>query len=112
MLKSVTTLLLVPLAMSLVGCSAELDEIRRLTPYTDREVEAFIERFPALSEFDDDRPPEDVLQRLGIDITALKAGARGVGGCICFAVYELSPSYELVVDDNACSGHNVYIRSK
>jgi hypothetical protein len=99
--------------MFLYGCSVENEEVRGPVLYADREVDAFIELYPALAlEYAEERPPEDVLDRLEIDTAGLKVIDRYVGDCLDFVVYELSPSYELVVDDNACFGFRVAIRRK
>lgn len=35
-----------------------------------------------------------------------------IGDCPTLTVYELSPGYELVVDENACFGYQVNIRKR
>ena len=54
----------------------------------------------------------DILQRLEIDIAALMVLESYIGDCPTLTVYYLSPSYELVVDNNACFGYKVNIRER
>ena len=97
----------------LSGCTLGTTEKPSRGLYTDREVETFIERFPRLgSPFDRDPAPEDILQRLEIDIAALKVIDSYIGDCPTLTVYYLSPSYDLVVDENACFGYQVFIRER
>jgi hypothetical protein len=114
LLGNLTVLIVLLFTLALASCSTEIKETS--TPksfYSDQEVEAFIDQFPSLvTEFGEGQPPEDILERLKIDITALKVVDRYVGGCLDFIVYDLSPNYELVVDNNFCSGFRVYIRDK
>jgi len=81
--------------------------------YTDAQVETFLQRYPDLasSPFQND-PPEDVLERLEIDLDRLKVLDFLVGDCPTLTVYDLSPSYELVVDHNPCTGLLIRIRPK
>ena len=81
--------------------------------YTDDQVASFLERYPALASPPfQENPPEDVLERLQIDLTQLTVLDIYIGDCPTLTVYDLSPSYKLVVDHNACYGLLIRIRPK
>lgn len=81
--------------------------------YTDEQAEAFNQRLHRLVEALDGEPvPNDILQHVGIKVDALRVIDLYVGGCPTAYTYELSPGYELWVDDNACFGCFVSIRQK
>jgi hypothetical protein len=81
--------------------------------YTDREVEAFKERIQRLVDsLDGDPVPKDILERVGLNVGAFRVIDVYVGGCPTRYTYELSPSHNLVVDDNACFGYFVSIIQK
>ena len=81
--------------------------------YSDREVETFIKQFPQLAiSINGDPEPKDILQRLQIDISVLKVIDSYIGNCPTLTVYYLSPSYDLVIDENACFGYQVFIRER
>ena len=110
MLRNLGYILLIGTAV-LSACTLGATEKPSRGLYTDREVETFIERYPRLAgSYDGDPVPEDVLQRLEIDVAALHVIDSYIGNCPTLTVYELSPSYDLVVDDNACFGYQVSIR--
>lgn len=117
------------LALVLVVCAAQLAACARTPPaeptaprpspspsepthlYTDAQVMDYLQRYPALdAQYEPD--PENILELMGIDVNALEQTDRYVGDCICLTVYSLSPRYELVVDENACFGFNVFVREK
>jgi hypothetical protein len=100
-------------SLILIACTLGAREKSNRSFYTDREVETFIERFPQLGNPINGNPePEDILQRLEIEINALQVIDIYIGDCPTLTVYELSPSYELVVDENACFGYQVHIRER
>ena len=79
--------------------------------YTDTQVLELLQEYPGLdAQFEPE--PENVLEIIGIDLRTLEQTELYVGDCICVTIYNLSPGYELVVDNNACSGYDVYIRMK
>jgi hypothetical protein len=97
----------------LTACTLGAGEKTSRGLYTNREVEIFIERFPQLGNpVESDPEPEDILQRLEIDVNGLQVIEIYVGDCPTLTIYKLSPSYELVVDENACFGYQVYIRER
>lgn len=80
-------------------------------PYSDEQVLGLLQDYPSLGvQYEPD--PRDLLERAGIDLTLLEQTGRFVGDCICLTIFDLSPAYEIVVDENACSGYDVYIRKK
>jgi hypothetical protein len=97
----------------LSSCTLGSTENPSRSYYSDREVETFIDQFPQLAiSINDDPVPKDILQRLEIDIAALKVLESYIGDCPTLTVYYLSPSYDLVVDENACFGYQVFIRER
>jgi len=97
----------------LTACTLRASEKSSHSLYTDRDVEAFIQRFPQLDNpIVSDPEPEDILQRLEIDINKLQVIDIYIGDCPTLTVYELSPGYELMVDENACFGYQVNIRKR
>ena len=108
-----TVYLLLLGCVSLTACMLGAREKSNRSFYTDREVETFIERFSQLGDpLDGDPEPEDILQRLEIDINALQVIDIYIGDCPTLTIYKLSPSYELVVDENTCFGYQVQIRER
>ena len=114
MLRRLLLLIALSLSSGLFAVSSASIQVQQgQNLYSDEAVETFVERFPSLqSEYNEVPTPEDILQQLEIDINALESSDRYIGDCLDIVVYTLSPSYDLVVDDNACSGFNVYVRRR
>lgn len=112
MLRNLGYVLLIGIAL-LSACTLGATEQPSRGLYTDQEVETFIEKFPGLANaLNGDPVPRNVLERLAIDIAALQIIDITIGGCITLTEYELSSSYDLLVDDNACSGYQVLIKER
>ena len=110
-LKRFAILIYLSFVMLLYTCTDDEPQHRYI--YTDQEVKAFIDRFEALaSGIDGVQAPENILKLLDIDTTALNEVDLYLGGCINAVVYDFSPSYELVVDDNDCFGFDAFFRKK
>ncbi len=91
----------------------ESPERVKIKKYTDEEVQALIQRFPFVSTPSyGTESPDDLLERLGIDPATLRVLEHNVGDCYDALVYDLSPSYWLIVDRNACFGTSIWIRMK
>jgi hypothetical protein len=103
--------LLVTISVALLSaCILDSTEKSARSQYSDQEVMAFIDQYPGLSDsFDGDSVPEDVLERLEIDVAALQVIDTYIGDCPTQTVYRLSSRYDLVVDDNDCFGYHVVI---
>ena len=81
--------------------------------YTDAQAEAFVQRLTGLRQTPQPgTPPDPILRKLGIDTSQLTVLTRTVGNCFDVTVYDLSVSYQLVVDDNACFGGKVSIEKR
>jgi hypothetical protein len=94
----------------IAGCTTAVKEPPVQSLLTDQEVEEILASFPYLSDYTDDTPtPEDILQQLKVNTAALELLEQVEGDCISFKTYQLSPSYILLVDDNACLGYRVSI---
>jgi hypothetical protein len=100
------------------GCSPlPAPTVNATTPsvdyFTDREAELFIWRLVWIGAT---QPGTDlralVLDSVGVDILRLRRITGIIGNCISIDYYELSPSYELVVDTNACYEGGVAIVRK
>ena len=98
-----------------IGVSDQTNTVEQdsWTIYQDQDVEKFLEQFPILAAPAPERTvPRDILEKLEIDTNRLRVIEQIFGGCITLTVYELSKSYELVVDDNPCSGYQVLIKKR
>jgi hypothetical protein len=94
----------------LVGCASGVEKPAAPGLLTDQEVEAILTSFPYLGEQIPEKPtPKDILQQLKVDTAALKVLEQYEGDCLSFTTYQLSPSYVLLVDENACFGYRVSI---
>ena len=94
----------------LAGCVNAVEKPADPGLLTDQEVEAILASFPYLGEQIPEKPtPLDILQQLKVDATVLRVVDRYEGGCLSFTTYQLSPSYKLLVDENACFGYRVWI---
>ena len=81
--------------------------------YTDDKIEGLIEIFAFLSTGEYGPPsPENALELLEVDINDLEVLDRWIGDCYDGTAYNLSPSYQLLVDHNACFGLKVWIERK
>jgi hypothetical protein len=81
--------------------------------YTDEEIELWIQQFPFLTTGNyGTSSPENALEQLGIDTDELELVDRWIGDCYDGSAYDLSPSYLLLVDRNACFGLRVWIEAK
>jgi hypothetical protein len=101
--------------LALPACSA--GRTMELTPavagYSDTDAERLMIRLESLSTAESSSPfTEDVLEQFGVDIEQLEAVDRWIGDCLDVTAYDLSPSYRLMVDRNACFGLRVWIESK
>jgi len=81
--------------------------------YSDINVELLVQQFPFLSIGEYGTPsPEGALDQLGINLDALVLVDRRVGDCYDEFKYDLSPSYWLLIDRNACFGLRVRVELK
>lgn len=89
---------------------------RQAYQFTDEQAQAFARRLESLSTDDGTiqrgASAEALLREIGLDPTGLLVVERHIGDCIDITVYDLSASYELLVDNNACSGLRLAITSK
>ena len=81
--------------------------------FTDEYVETLIRQYPYLNidEFGT-HLTEDALEQLNIDLDSLDLMGQRVGDCYDEFMYDLSPSYVLIIDRNACFGLRIWIASK
>jgi hypothetical protein len=98
-----------------------IPETPESNPYTDEQAESFLDGLPSVeSQIELKDPPimdnykrnTLILDALGIDLGRLRKRGLQVGNCIDVYVYELSLSYDLVVDNNACGPGGVSIGKK
>ncbi len=110
-MRTIRDLLFFALACALIaGCAPVVEEPPIQILLTDQEVQEILTRFPHLGDYTDDTPtPEDILLQINVDTTTLKLLEQYEGDCLSYQTYQLSPSYTLLVDDNACSGYHVSI---
>ncbi len=115
--------LIVWMILILAGCSAP--KTLTMTPdkppleeshiqiYTDDQVAEFLVRFPSLeANYYGTPSPVDVLRELDIKLERLALREHHVGDCYDVKVYDLSPGYTLLVDENVCFGVRVSIEKK
>ncbi len=94
----------------LAGCASPVETPTAAGQLTDEAVEAILADHPFLGDYTDLSPtPEDILEQINVDPQALEVLEEHIGDCISITTYQLSPSYVLTVDDNACSGYRVWI---
>jgi hypothetical protein len=81
--------------------------------YTDEYVESLIQRYPYLSIGKYGTPSsEGALEKLNINLDALDLMGQRVGDCYNEFIYDLSPSYWLIIDRNACFGLRIWVELK
>ena len=81
--------------------------------YTDEEIKSLVEQFPFLITGEYGTPsPEGTLDQLGINFDALDIVDRRIGDCYDEFKYDLSPSYWLMIDRNACFGLRIRVELK
>jgi hypothetical protein len=95
------------------GAVTPVDDQSSVITYTDAEAEAIANRLPSLEEqFRKHIPSETMLHGVGIDPTHLKSIDGYAGNCLNVIVYELSKSYQLLVDNNLCEADRVLVEKK
>lgn len=81
--------------------------------FTDEEAKAISTRLPSVDTQSQQRIPlESLLRDAGINIARLRVVDRYIGNCLNTVTYELSKSYVLIIDDNACFGTRVFVANK
>ncbi len=79
----------------------------------DEEAKAISNRLPGLDTQSQQRIPlESLLRDAGINVARLRVVDRYIGNCLNTVTYELSKSYVLIIDDNACFGTRVFVANK
>jgi len=81
-------------------------------PYSDQQALVLARRLRILPTPTKATPSTSVLEQIGINVQNLTVLTRDVGNCTDLTVYDLSPSYELKVDNNACFGVSVNVEKK
>lgn len=80
---------------------------------TDEEAQAISNRLPPLdTQLQKHIPLPTLLQDAGINTARLRVIDRYIGNCLDTVTYELSKSYVLIIDDNACFGARVIVTNK
>lgn len=83
--------------------------------YTDEQALAFAEQL-ARYDFEAGQIPigaaDTLFAQIGLDVADLPQRDRIIGNCLDVTVYNVSPHYELRVDNNACFGVHIEIRGK
>jgi len=80
---------------------------------TDEEAEAISNRLPPLdTQLQKHIPLATLLQDAGINTARLRVIDRYIGNCLDTTTYQLSKSYVLITDDNACFGARVIVATK
>lgn len=110
-MRRILIFLFFALACALIaGCAPVVEEPPIQSLLTDQEVQEILTRFPYLGDYTDDTPtPADILLQINVDPTTLELLEQYEGDCLSYKTYQLSPSYTLLVDDNACFGYHVSI---
>ena len=81
--------------------------------FTDGEAESFGKRLASIGAIHASTDLRTlILDSVGVDILRLRRITGIIGNCISIDYYELSPSYELVVDTNACYEGGVAVVKK
>jgi len=78
---------------------------------TDEEAQAISNRLPPL-DLQKHIPLATLLQEAGINTARLRVIDRYIGNCLDTVTYQLSKSYVLIIDDNACFGARVVVANK
>ena len=103
---------LVPDESTIVDTNETTQE-QQIGYYSDEDINLLVQQFPFLTAGEYSTPsPEGALEQLGINLDTLVQVERRVGDCFDQFVYDLSPSYLLVIDRNACFGLRIWVETK
>ena len=84
--------------------------------YTDAQAQVFAQRLGNVGFGGQQHQPgasaDVVLHQVGIDKQRLRSLGQNVGNCVDITLYDLSPQYQLWIDNNMCFGLGIQIMKK